>query len=176
MPCLLQIGEKLPILTLTVKESGHLFLRGRLEVFIQSGRILWLPVPSPNEIVYTVHPADGRHLGWSVLPDNRSFAVSEMIRAGLNTAVMSYWGEPDTDRWRFWAPMQTSTEAHNQLFTEAVNQNLLIMPAIEAGAKTNHSSAFIFADEFPPEEANICTLTHQICGPRSEIPHRSTRR
>jgi len=91
------------------------------------------PVPRENDAIYTVHPADGRHLGWSILSANRRFAVSEMIRAGLNTAIMSYWGEPDTDRWRFWAPMQTSTCAHDQLFAEAVNQNLLIMPAIEGG-------------------------------------------
>jgi hypothetical protein len=120
------------------------------------------PVPGPNDGVYTVHPADGRHLGWSIVPENRSFAVSEMARAGLNTVVMSYWGEPDTDRWRAWAPMQTSTEAHDQLFTEAVVRNLLIMPAIEGGAATANSPAFIFADEFPPADPATCSLTHQI--------------
>jgi hypothetical protein len=120
------------------------------------------PVPGPNDGLYTVHPADGRHLGWSVLPENRRFAVSEMVRAGLNTVVMSYWGEPDSDRWRAWAPMQTSTEAHDQLFTEAVTQNLLVMPAIEGGAATANSPAFFFADEFPPADPAICSLTHQI--------------
>ena len=120
------------------------------------------PVPSANDCLYTVHPADGQHLGWSVKPENRSFAVSEMLRAGLNTAVMSYWGEPDTDRWRSWAPMQTSTEAHDQLFTEAVTQNLLIMPAIEGGAATANSPAFSFADDFPPANPATCSLTHQI--------------
>jgi hypothetical protein len=120
------------------------------------------PVPGPNDGVYTVHPADGRHLGWSVKPENRSFAVSEMVRAGLNTAVMSYWGEPGTDRWRAYAPMQSSTCAHDQLFTEAVHQNLLIMPAIESSAKGDKSPAFIFPEEFPPADPAHCSLTYQI--------------
>jgi hypothetical protein len=51
------------------------------------------PAPGANDGLYTVHPADGRHLGWSVLPENRRYTVAEMVRAGLNTAVMSYWGE-----------------------------------------------------------------------------------
>jgi hypothetical protein len=122
--------------------------------------------------VYTVHPADGRHLGWSVLRENRQFAVAEMVRAGLNTAVMSYWGEapgslapppyPGSDRWRAYAPMQTSTQSHDQLFAEAVTQPLLIMPAIESSNKTATSPAFIFPDEFPPTDPANCSLTHQI--------------
>jgi len=128
------------------------------------------PVPGPNDGVYTVHPADGRHLGWSVKPENRSFAVSEMVRAGLNTAVMSYWGEAPSiyppnagsDRWRAYAPMQSSTEAHDQLFKEAVTQPLLTMPAIESSDKTDKSPAFIFPAEFPPDDPTHCSLTHQI--------------
>ena len=43
------------------------------------------------------------------LQTNRIFALDSMVQAGANTVVMSYWGEPNSDRWRYYAPMQTAT-------------------------------------------------------------------
>ncbi len=116
----------------------------------------------PNDNCYTVHPADGRHLGWSVNPANRKFAVDEMHRAGANVVIMSYWGERGTDRWRYWAPMQTSTQAHDELFDAAIGQSLLIMPAIESGGATPKSREFTFAKEFPPADPASSQLVVQI--------------
>ena len=76
--------------------------------------------PSDNRGLYTVHPSDARHLGWSENQANRDFAVQTMIDAGVNVINMSYWGLPGTDNWAFWSPMQTSTSSHNELFNAAL--------------------------------------------------------
>src|SRR4051812_30625772 len=88
------------------------------------------PPAGSNDALYTVHPSDGRHLGWSVKTENQRFAIDEVKRAGANVVVMSYWGERGSDRWRYWAPMQTSTYAHDELFNQTTGRQLLILPAI----------------------------------------------
>src|SRR4051794_15732841 len=55
-----------------------------------------------NDKTYTVFPEDFRHLAWSttpVDPANRVFAVEEILSAGTNVVVMSYWGARGSDRW-----------------------------------------------------------------------------
>ncbi len=115
------------------------------------------PAP-PNDQFYTIHPSDARHLGWSEQPENRDFALDTMLAAGANVIAMSFWGQRGTDRWAFWAPMQTSTFAHDELFAATVEKPILIMPVIEGGAQTiglsldNHegnSPGFEFQDHFP---------------------------
>jgi hypothetical protein len=120
------------------------------------------PSAGPNDHFYTVHPADGRHLGWSVRVENRAFAVDEMMRAGANVVTMSYWGERGTDHWRYWAPMQTSTFAHDQLFDVTLGRPLLILPAIEGGGATPGSPAFEFSNDFPPDDVARSPLVAQI--------------
>ena len=125
--------------------------------------------PASNDCLYTVYPTDPRHLGWSESEENRRFALEEMKRTGMNVVTMSTWGPPGTDRWAFWAPMQTSTGAQNELFDIADDQGMLITPTIESSAETNGqqqtgchgdvgdpgtSDAYIFADDFPGTEAN----------------------
>jgi len=129
--------------------------------------------PASNTCLYTVWPWDGwNHLGWS---DNnggekREIAVNMMLATGVNVVNMSYWGEPNTDRWAFWAPMQTATGAHDELFATAVGKPLLIAPYIEDGAATvgqqqpncpepgvgpiGQSPGYAFADDFPGTSAN----------------------
>lgn len=123
-----------------------------------------------NVGLYTLFPADSRHLGWSETKANRTFALDEMQRASVNTITMSYWGRRGDDRWAFWAPMYTSTYAHDELFDEAVSRNMVILPAIESGRCTQglyqgwsckpdeakpdwgwwgRSWSFNFASEFP---------------------------
>jgi hypothetical protein len=81
-----------------------------------------------------------------------------MVVDGVNTVVMSYWGEWGSDRWAHWAPMQTSTEAHSQLFDAVANHPLLIMPAIESGAATfpigGNSQSYNFSQDFPGTPSN----------------------
>ena len=111
-----------------------------------------------NNDLYTVHPTDARHLGWSETQADRDFAVDSMLEVGTNTVVMSYWGERGTDRWKFSAPMQTSAFAHDQLFETAANRPLLIMPAIESADATfpagGNSDSYNFSQDFPGTAAN----------------------
>ncbi len=118
----------------------------------------------PNDWGYSRHPVDARHLGWSESPTthkkctgpcpNQDFALDEMVKSGVNVVVMSYWGARGTDMWAYWAPMQTSTFAHDELFRTAVDKPLLIMPAIESGDSTKGcrggiSNAYHFSADFP---------------------------
>ena len=110
-----------------------------------------------HEMNYTVRPLDERHLKWSEQRENRDFAIDKMVAAGVNVVLMSFWGERSSDRWDFWAPMQTDTVAHDQLFEAATSKNILIMPVIESGAATypvgGHSPVFRLRDEFGADPA-----------------------
>ena len=105
--------------------------------------------PSNNTGLYTEHPSDSRHLGWSESQAYRDFALNEMIMAGFNVINMSYWGPRGTDNWAYWAPMQTSTYAHDELFNTALDKKILVAPYIESYAATDSSAGFSFADSFP---------------------------
>lgn len=113
---------------------------------------------TPNEILYTVHPSDAWQLGWSERPEYRSQVLDMMMEAGANVVTMSYWGQPGTDRWAYWAPMYASTLAHDQLFTAAIDKNIFIMPAIESSDATigcgGHSPAYHFASDFPGSKSD----------------------
>ncbi|HZS05226.1 MAG TPA: hypothetical protein VFD58_10365 [Blastocatellia bacterium] len=114
-----------------------------------------------NDNFYTIHPSESEHLGWSESVEYRRFALDRMAEAGVNVINMSYWGKRGSDRWVYWAPMHTSTWAHDELFDVAAEKNLLIAPYIEGGACTDcndpvtgrprggNSPAFEFADDFP---------------------------
>ncbi len=95
--------------------------------------------PARNDCKYTMFPKDGNtHLGWSENnhPEKRQHAVNLMLAAGVNVVNMSYWGPPNTDRWMFWAPMQTATRAHDELFDVVVGKPVLIAPYIENSRAT----------------------------------------
>jgi hypothetical protein len=95
--------------------------------------------PASNDCFYTLFPVDGWvHLGWSdnIGGQKREHALNLMLAAGVNVVNMSYWGPPNTDRWAFWAPMQSATGANDELFDAAVGKPLLIIPYIEDGAPT----------------------------------------
>lgn len=110
--------------------------------------------PSDNTGLYTMHPSDFRHLGWSENASYRNFAVQTMIDAGVNVINMSYWGPRGTDNWAFWSPMQTSTFAHDELFTAAIGKKILIAPYIESFAPTDSSEGYVFRDCFPGDSLN----------------------
>ena len=109
---------------------------------------------SSNEALYTIHPSDSRHLSWSVNAANREYAIDEMVDTGVNVINMSYWGPPGTDNWAWWAPMQTSTMSHDELFDAVADKPILIAPYIESYAQTPNSSGFIFRDDFPGSSTN----------------------
>ncbi len=118
--------------------------------------------PGNNLFLYTDHPADNRHLQWSVSTGNRQFALDEMVAAGLNTISMSYWGErflPCSSGWNSGAaPMQTSTYAHDELFAAVQNKSILIIPFIEGRGD------WTFRGEFPGSSGNPAPGTvSQIC-------------
>lgn len=114
--------------------------------------------PSDNRGLYTLHPSDARHLGWSENQSNRDFAVQSMIDAGVNVIHMSYWGLPGTDNWAYWAPMQSSTASHDELFNASLGKGILIAPYIESFAQTDDDDGFSFADDFPGTGANPAPL------------------
>ncbi len=122
--------------------------------------------PAANDCIYTIFPIDGRvHLGWSdnIGGEKREHALNLMLAAGVNVVNMSYWGPPNSDRWAFWAPMQTAPGAHDELFDAAVGKPLLIIPYIEDSDATlgrqqsscgltgpvGQSPGYHFADAFP---------------------------
>ena len=109
---------------------------------------------SSNEVLYTIHPSDSRHLSWSVNSANREYAVEAMVEAGVNVINMSYWGPPGTDNWAWWAPMQTSTRSHDELFDAVAEKPIFIAPYIESYAETPNSPGFIFRDDFPGSSTN----------------------
>ena len=114
--------------------------------------------PTDNRGLYTLHPADARHLGWSENQSNRDFAVQSMIHAGTNVINMSYWGLPGTDNWAHWSPMQSSTASHDELFNTAIDKNILIAPYIESYAATDNHEGYFFADDFPGTPSNPAPL------------------
>ena len=114
--------------------------------------------PVDNRGLYTLHPSDTRHLGWSENQPNRDFAVQSMIDAGVNVINMSYWGLPGTDNWAYWSPMQSSSASHDELFNAALGKEILIAPYIESYAQTDDYEGFIFADDFPGTNANPAPL------------------
>ncbi len=122
-----------------------------------------------NASKYTLFPRDPRHLGWSESKINRIFALDSIVQSGANTVVMSHWGKPDEDRWRYWAPMQTATGAHDELFDAIEDRPLLIMPAIESSDNTYNqqfpgtSNSYHFSQDFPgTPEAPATALWEQV--------------
>jgi len=114
--------------------------------------------PSDNRGLFTLHPGDARHLGWSESQSNRDFTVEAMIDAGVNLVHMSYWGLPGTDNWAHWSPMQSSTASHDELFNAVLGKQILVAPYLESYAPTDHHDGFIFADDFPGTIADPAPL------------------
>ena len=101
--------------------------------------------PGRNLALFTVMPADNRHLAWSESRENRDFALKAMARAGINVVAMSSWGEdflPCVESWEPSAPMQTAPASHEELFDAAGRASLLVMPFIESRGNWNLRNEF----------------------------------
>jgi hypothetical protein len=112
--------------------------------------------PSGSNLpLYTVWPVDNRNLYWSVDTANRTFVINDLINSGINVVNMSDWGPRGTDNWSNWAPMQTSTYSHDELFTTALNKNILIAPYLEStAASLSDDPDYIFSKYFPGDLSN----------------------
>lgn len=106
------------------------------------------PAPGDNRQAYTMHPVDGMQLAWSQNPESRAAVISEMQEAGINVINMSTWGESFLPcAWVSGAaPMQTSPQAHDELFAATAGKPVLIVPFIES---RGGQFPWSFRGEFP---------------------------
>ncbi len=111
--------------------------------------------PGNNLGLYTVHPSDDTNLRWSEDTAYQAFVIDDMISSGINVVNMSIWGTRGTDNWAYWAPMQTSTYSHDELFNIALSRNIVIAPYLESAAESpTGDPEFSFMDDFPGNPAN----------------------
>lgn len=114
--------------------------------------------PGNNLGLYTVWPTDNRHLEWSVDTANQSFVINDLISSGINVVNMSIWGPRSTDNWANWAPMQTSTYSHDELFNITIGKDILIAPYLEStAASLTGSPEYSFKKCFPGDPLNYDT-------------------
>lgn len=111
-----------------------------------------LPDDAPFRTLYP--PSNSPHLNWQEYEPARHFALNQMIDAGINVINMSSWGERGLLPCSWYsAPMQTSPDAHDELFATALYKPLLIIPFIESRLfPTNEvpdDAPWTFFQEFP---------------------------
>jgi hypothetical protein len=100
-----------------------------------------------NNRFYTTHPTLEDDLRWNSDPSSRTRVLTRMERAGVNTVVMSYWGNVCC------SPMVVNSQ--NGLSVPEVPQaveghHLLVIPAIESGGSDDPAAPrFIFQNDFP---------------------------
>ena len=98
---------------------------------------------SSNLGLYTEQPLDARNLHWSSQPASRFNVLDQMVDIGINVVYLSYWGTRGTDTWSRFAPMQSSTFAHDEVLDAIGDRPILVVPFIES-----HSD-WTFRGEFP---------------------------
>jgi hypothetical protein len=98
---------------------------------------------SSNMNLYTQLPDDDSQLRWSTEPASRHLVLDQMVETGVNVVYLSYWGQRGTDTWSRYAPMQSSTFAHDEVLSAIGDRPLMVVPFIES-----HSD-WTFRGEFP---------------------------
>lgn len=98
---------------------------------------------SSNMTLYTQLPDDESQLHWSTEPASRHLVLDQMVETGVNVIYLSYWGQRGTDTWSRYAPMQSSTFAHDEVLSAIGDRPLRVVPFIES-----HSD-WTFRGEFP---------------------------
>jgi hypothetical protein len=91
-----------------------------------------------NQPLYTSHPRDARDTEWNSDPTTRGWVMDRMVRAHVNTVVMSYWSDMGAD-----SPMALDAASLPGVLDAVAGRPLVVLPAIESG------TAWSFADEFP---------------------------
>ncbi len=108
---------------------------------------------------YTLHPTNSHDMDWS----DPNLVIAEMAAAGVNTIMASTWGPDGTDYWFYWAPMETSNTAVDQLFDavelynvgKGPNDRMYIIPVIEQYEATpTGDEEFYFVDDFLGSTSN----------------------
>lgn len=95
-----------------------------------------------NLELYTETPARQFELKWSEVDwteadwteamNVRSVTLDEMVGAGVNVVYLSDWGARGSDGWAKWAPMQSSTFAHDEVLSAIGSRRLLTIPFLES--------------------------------------------
>jgi hypothetical protein len=116
---------------------------------------------------YTTHPLDERDLHWNTDPSTRGWVMDRMVRAHVNTVVMSYWGDMPQ-----WSPMDICSSVKRpvvcrkkpkdtfcfesasmvpDVIKAVQGRPLVIMPAIEDGNDEDCPELphWLFPEEFP---------------------------
>ena len=98
---------------------------------------------SSNLDLFTEHPVDERLLHWSSDPSTRLVALDQMVDTGVNVVLLSNWGPRGSNAWAKWAPMQSSTYAHDQVLSAIGARPLLVVPFLESNPE------WAFRSDFP---------------------------
>jgi hypothetical protein len=93
-----------------------------------------------NQNLYTTHPDDARDTEWNSDPSTRGWVMDRMVRAHVNTVVMSYWSDMPGD-----SPMALDGTSLPGVLDAIGGRPLVVLPAIESG------TVWSFADEFPTD-------------------------
>jgi hypothetical protein len=95
---------------------------------------------------YTTHPLDPRDLQWNDDPSTRGGVMDRMVRAHVNTVVMSYWSNMPQ-----WSPMEIGPTTLSGVLDAVQGRPLVVMPAIEGGFDPKHPEIphWQFSEEFP---------------------------
>jgi hypothetical protein len=81
-----------------------------------------------------------------------------MIQSGINVVNMSTWGPRGEHHWSDYAAMQTSSYSHDELFTIALDKDILIVPYLESCTSTVAGDPhYDFPIIFPGDPANYDT-------------------
>jgi hypothetical protein len=117
-----------------------------------------------NMELYTETPSDARYLHWSSEPATRIMALDDMVETGVNVIYLSSWGPRGTQAWAQWAPMQTSTFAHDELLSAIGTRPLQIVPFLESTPEWRFRNDFtgISTDPAPGLVLGIVDLVNRI--------------
>ena len=99
-----------------------------------------------NARTYTTHPLDARDLHWDSDLSTRGWVMDRMVRAHVNTVVMSYWSNMPQ-----WSPMQIGPTTLSGVLDAVQGRPLVIMPTIEGGFDSYNPDipGWQFFNEFP---------------------------
>jgi hypothetical protein len=99
-----------------------------------------------NEGLYTTHPLDGRDEHWNSDPATRAWVMDRMVKAHVNTVVMSYWSNMPQ-----WSPMEVGPTTLSGVLDAVQGRPLVVMPTIEGGFDVDHPEIphWQFFNEFP---------------------------
>jgi len=96
--------------------------------------------------MYTTHPLDPRNEHWNSDPSTRGWVMDRMVRAHINTVVMSYWSNMPQ-----WSPMDIGQTTLSGVLDAVQGRPLVVMPGIEGGNDPGHPeiAQWEFSKEFP---------------------------